>query len=93
MSSLTKHLAHLTTSAETMESIDNSTPTTRPQPVEPGYGQKGNVGTVSKRAILTVHTVLFVDKLVIGLLAVFNVSCWEMGRGRWRGATCDLSQF
>ncbi len=29
VSSLTKHLAHLTTSAETMESIDNSTPTTR----------------------------------------------------------------
>ncbi len=49
MSSLTKHLAHPTTSAETMESIDNSTPTTRPQPTAETKGkcrdcvQKGNI--------------------------------------------------
>ncbi len=49
VSSLTKHLAHLTTSAETMESIDNSTPTTRPQPAAETKGkcrdcvQKGNI--------------------------------------------------
>ncbi len=49
MSSLTKHLAHLTTSAETMESIDNSTLTTHPQPAAETKGkchdcvQKGNI--------------------------------------------------
>ncbi len=49
VSSLTKHLAHLITSTETMESIDNSTPTTRPQPEAETKGkcrdcvQKGNI--------------------------------------------------
>ncbi len=49
VSSLTKHLAHPTTSAETIKSIDNSTPTTRPQPTAETKGkcrdcvQKGNI--------------------------------------------------
>lgn len=48
VSSLTKHLAHLTTSAKTMESIDKSTPT-NPQPAAETKGkchdcvQKGNM--------------------------------------------------